>query len=242
MAGFKSRSVLRQVMAGERNIAADSIDKFVKGLGLNNEEAKFFRNLVLLNQSKSPERRQYYAGEIFKLKSYRKANPLRESQFNYFNHWYFVVIRELAYLPNFKNDPEWIANQINPPISVGEAKYAVEELLKLGFLIRKGGNLVPSEGWLTTTDEVTSSAIAAYHRSLIKLGAESMERFPRDVRDISGQTFAVSLKTAKTLKEMIQVFRKEIERVVSKETPDSSPDAVYQLNFQLFPVAGELDE
>jgi len=241
LAGFKSRSVLQQVMNGERNIAPTSIAKFTKALKLNKEAAVFFKNLVLFNQATSPEEKRQFAQEIIKSKAYQRSNPIGEAQYNYASHWYFVAIRELAALPGFKAESVWIAKHVFPSISVPEAKYAVDELIKLGYLKRDNeGGLRATEGWLATADEVTSAAIIDYHRAMLNRASESIERFPREKRDISAQTFGVSPKTMQTIKEMIQVFRKEIESVVSRS--DEEPDAVYQLNFQFFPIAGVDDD
>jgi uncharacterized protein (TIGR02147 family) len=240
LAGFKSRSVLRQVMAGERNIAPGSIAKFIKALKLGKEQALFFQNLVLLNQASSADEKLRFTEEIMKIKKYRQSNPLSESQLNYFSHWYYVAIREMAYMPGFRNDPVWIASKLKPSIKVSEARRAVEELIRLGFLIAAvNGGLTPSDGWLATADEVTSPALVLYHQAMISRASESIARFTREKRDISAQTFAVSRETAKSIKEKIQAFRKEIEDIASR---DSIRDTVYQLNFQLFPIADVADE
>ena len=45
LAGFKSQSVLTQVIKGERNISLQSINKFIKALKLSKREGIFFKNL-----------------------------------------------------------------------------------------------------------------------------------------------------------------------------------------------------
>ena len=167
--------------------------------------------------------------------TYKKFHPLVEAQYNYFTRWYFVLIRELVDLPNFREYPEWIAKQIQPPISPGEAKKALEELIKLGLLQRdQKGKLIQSSTIVVTPDEVASSAIGKYHKEMMARAQESIDRVPRELRDISAQTFGISKETAKTIKEMIQNFRTNILEVVARE---QAADSIYQLNFQLFPLA-----
>jgi uncharacterized protein (TIGR02147 family) len=50
-ANLASASYLKLVMDGKRNLTEDSVEKFVTGLGLKNEEAEYFRVLVKFNQS-----------------------------------------------------------------------------------------------------------------------------------------------------------------------------------------------
>jgi uncharacterized protein (TIGR02147 family) len=234
VAGFKSPNILKLVMDGDRNLAPESIDQFAKGFKLNKEESHFFRNLVLLNQSKTSEQKQQYAEEIMKSRAYKKTHPLKESQYNFFGRWYSVLVRELVGLPAFKEDYDWIASQIQPSISAAEARRVVEELITLGLLIRdEQGQLKQNSKNVGTPDEVTSSVIANCHRELMKRASESIDTVPREKRDISALTFTVSEPTAAKIKEIIQKVRKEIMELAAH---DGSPDSIYQLNFQLFPL------
>jgi uncharacterized protein (TIGR02147 family) len=237
IAGFKSHSVLRQVMEGQRNLAAPSIAKFTMALKLNREEAEYFRNLVLFNQATSTEEKQIYAEEILRSKGYKRYHsPLLASQYNYFSHWYFVVVRELVGLPGFKEDMEWISKEINPAISTSEAKTALEELEKLGLIVRdKSGKLTQADAHLETPDEVVSSSFAKCHKDFIKRAGESIDTVSREKRDISGVTFGMSVEAMEKIKERIHAFRKEIVDIASQH-PD--PNSVYQLNLQIFPLAG----
>jgi uncharacterized protein (TIGR02147 family) len=234
-AGFKACNVLKLVMDGKRNISPHSIEKFAKGLKLTKTETLFFKYLVLFNQSTNSEERGALAEELIKQKSFKKIYPMKESQFNFYRYWYFTPIREMIGLPDFKEDPEWIAKRLTPPITPEEAKRALDELTKLGLIARDAtGSLRQTEMHLKTDDEVTSSSIATFHRQMLGLASESIDLVSRDKRDISAQTFTVSQATARKIKEKVQSFRKEIIDMVVHDAED--PDAVYQLNLQLFPL------
>jgi uncharacterized protein (TIGR02147 family) len=239
VAGFKSSGVFNQVLSGKRNIAPQSISKFVKALRLNQEEGFFFKNLVLLNQSKTAEERQHYARELLRSKNYRKIHPLNASQFNYFARWYYVVIREMVTLEGFKEDYNWISRQIMPPISSNEARKAIEELIKLQLLSRTSqGKLVLTEPHITTADEVAMGSVAQYHKVMIDKAAQSIDTIPREKRELSAITLGMSAETAHKVKEMIQNFRKSIVEFISKEANSTK---VYQINMHLFPLV-DLDE
>jgi len=234
MAGFKSSGVFNQVMSGKRNIAPHSIEKFVRALKLNSEESHFFKNLVLLNQSREAAEKQRFARELLKSRSYRKIHPLNSSQFNYFAKWYFIVIRELVDLKCFREDYSWISKTIDPPITTIEAERAVKELLKLGLLTRNSkGRLVQTNPNISTTDEVSGSSVAHYHKEMSNRAVQSIDNVSREKRELSAITLGMSLETAKKIKEMIQSFRKRVVEVVSQ---GSKPSAVYQINLQLFPL------
>jgi uncharacterized protein (TIGR02147 family) len=235
IAGFSSSNFLMLVMNGRRNLSPESAGQIARGLKLNKEETEFFANLVRLNQAKAAEDRQLYAQALVRSRTFKKLHPLKESQFNYYKHWYFVLVRELVGLPGFKEDPEWISARTIPQITPAEARRAIEELLALG-LIKRGprGRLVQSEAKITTSDEVASGSIAHFHREMMKRAAEAIDAVPRENREVSSVTFLTSRESARKVKEMIQNFRKEIVQVLSGA---ETPDCVYQLNFQLFPLA-----
>lgn len=234
LAGCKSSATLKRVMDGSRNLSEKGIEGFCKALRLNREEADFFKQLVQLNQAKTSLEKAVFTREILRSRTYRKFHPLKESQFHYYTKWYFIVIREMANLPQFQEDPEWIARHVLPAITPKQAEDAIKELLKLGLLTRDSqGRLTQANTVLITPDEVTAAVVADYHRESMRKAAESIDLVQRENRDISAVTFRVSKETAKRIKEKIQKFRRDIADEASKE---SSPEEIYQLNLQLFPL------
>jgi uncharacterized protein (TIGR02147 family) len=239
LAGFSSPNFLKLVMDNKRNLSRPGARKIAQGLKLNKDAARFFEYLVLFNQAVTAVDKERYAKQLIASRSYRKSHPLHELQFNYFAKWYYIPIRELASLEGFREDPAWIAAQILPPIQPHEAKRALHELLKLGILQRDaGGKIGLANLNIATGDEVTQSSVAQFHREMLKRAAESIDRIPRENRDISSITMGMAAHTARKIKEKIQEFRKEIVALVSE---DKDPNTVYQLNFQLFPLAKVLD-
>jgi uncharacterized protein (TIGR02147 family) len=234
LAGFQSPNFLKRVMDGERNLTLLSIEKFAKALKLNKDESFFFRNLVLLNQSRSTEEKQAYAEQLLKSQTYKKIFPLKESQFKYYNQWYFIPIRELIGLPGFKEDPGWIARKLVPEISPQEAQKAIDELLKMGLVDRDAnGRLRLTQTHIKTDDQVISASLAHYHREMAKKAGDSIDLIPREKREISSVTLPVSEKTLKKIKELVKKLQVEIVAAASSE---EGPQSVCQINFQIFPL------
>ena len=233
-AGFTSPNFLKLIIEGKRNLSGESVQKLVGSLKLNRNESDFFRNLVLLNQSTLVEERRFYAEQLLRSREYRKLHPLKPAQHAYYSRWYLVPIRELVATSHFREDAEWIAHALQPQISTADARKAIETLLELGLLKRdEKGKLIQSESLLSTGDEVTSAAVGKFHKEMIQKGSEAIDRFASEDRDISALTLGVSRKGAQQIKQMIQRFRKEILSIASQEL---NADAVYQINFQFFPV------
>ncbi|MGZ3826893.1 MAG: TIGR02147 family protein [Bdellovibrio sp.] len=235
VAGFSSPSFLKLVMDGKSNLSTQSIQKFSKALKHNKDEAKFFYHLVLLNQATNSTEKQLHATEILKSVNYRKIHPLSGSLFSYISKWYFVVIKEMVDLKDFKEDPAWIAAKLKNAITVHEVKSAIDEMIALGILMRDSeGKLLQSKTFIMTADEVTSSSAAQFHRDMMKKAGESIDNVPRNKRELSALTVGVSAETALTIKNMIQEFRHKIMDLCME---DKTPEAVYQVNLHLFPLA-----
>jgi uncharacterized protein (TIGR02147 family) len=234
IAGFKSGSFFQLVIKGERNLTEESIEKISNALKFNREERFFFRNLVLMNQATSTDERQSYADELIRSREYKKLHPLSEAQFSFYSQWYLAAIHEIVSLPHFKEDAQWIAASLKPPIAPKQAEKALEELLKLGLLKRdENGRLRRSEPIVTTPDEVVSAYLAHFHKEMLKKAGESIDRFTRDKREITGVTFSGSTKKVAQIKEIIRRCRKEILELTND---DPENHAVFQLNFQFFPL------
>lgn len=231
-AGLTSPNFLKLVMDGKRNLGTDGIGCFAKALHLNKEQSAYFENLVHFNQSHTDEERNEWYRRLSASKKYREMKEIEKDYFVYFSHWYYVAVRELVLLPDFKEDPDWIARRLFPPITTREAAAALELLQKLGLLKRdKKGRLAQSDRTITTAREVQSLAVANFHRQMIQRAMESIERVDRNKRDVSALTVALSKEKFQEAKRRIQEFRRELNVLLSEEGP---VDSVYQINFQIF--------
>jgi uncharacterized protein (TIGR02147 family) len=234
LAGFKSSNFIKFVIDGKSNVSAESATSLAKAMKLTNEETHYFTNLVLFNQSTSSEERHRHAQELLSSRTVRKIFPLKEALFHYTTKWYLSVFRGLVGLSGFREDPEWISQNLQPPVSPAEVRRGFEELIMLGLLKRnEQGQLIQTASNVASDDEVALSSVAQFHREMMKRASESIDRVPREKRDISGITIGMSAETAKKVKEKTQQFRKEIVEIASQ---DRSATSIYQFNVQLFPL------
>ncbi len=231
-AGLSSPNFLQLVMEGKRNLGPDGTKSFAKALHLNKEETAYFENLVHFNQSSTDDERNEWYKRLSTSRKYREIREIEKDYFVYWSHWYYAAVRELVLLPDFKEEPDWIARRLSPPITVKEAKAALELLQKMGFVTRdKLGRLIQAERNITSAREVQSLAISNFHRQMMKLASESIERAPADKRDVSSLTLALSREKFQEAKRRIQEFRRELNVLLSE---DGKSDSVYQINFQIF--------
>lgn len=234
-AGLSSSNFLKLVMDGKRNLGPPTVDKFVKALKLDAEEATFFADLVALDQAQSVADKNRAFERVAANRRFRAARRLEGPLFKYLSHWYYPAVRELAGRADFVEDPRWIAKQLMPPITTQQARAAVGTLTELGLLVADAsGRLVRGDTSLTTGHEVRSIVIPAYHRQMIERAADSLERVAPEERDVSALTMCIKCSSLADLKQRVHRFREEmLERSDSEE----GPQQVYQLCIQLFPLS-----
>lgn len=234
-AGVSSPNYLKLVIEGKRSLSAKMAERFATACSLDADASRYFAHLVGFNQAKtSVERAQFY-DKLTGFQRYRQAHKLELAHAAYYSDWYMPAIRELAASAHFREDPEWIADQLIPKIAPLQAQRALETLTDLGLLVRSPeGKLVQADALVSTGPETRGLHIAAFHRAMTQRAIESIDLVPAPERDISSLTLCLGRGGLQTLKERLQRVRRELLELSAMET---DPEQVVQVNFQLFPLS-----
>lgn len=239
-AGFKSKGLLFNVMKGKRPLSSANIIGLCHALKLDRHEAEYFENLVAFNQAGGLLERNHYFEKLSAIKTQGKTawkpQLVRNDQFEFYSKLHNSVIRSLIDLHGFKGDYERLAKTVRPRITPGQARKSVALLERLGFVKkRKDRSYMIADKAIATPPEVESLAVQNLHREAGELGLKALNELPKERRNITGMTLGISKDLYKTICEEIREFRKHLLQIA--ET-DEKADAVYQLNFQFFPVSG----
>lgn len=232
-AGFASPNFLKLVINNHRNLTAKSIAKMAIGFKLTNPERDYFENMVFMCQAKTHTDRNHYYRKMMNLKVRNGVHRLAKASYDYFSKWYLPVIREVVLFEDRKLTASMIAKCLNPRISTKEAEKALATLVELK-LIHKGsdGRWQQTNEIVTTGAEVKSMIIGNFHREMLRLAEESIERFPSEERDITSVTISINHAKMKHIKERCAAFRKELLEM----TCGLNADQVIQINIQAFPL------
>lgn len=234
-AGFSSPNVLKRVMDGSRSLTDTSIAAFVKALKLSRTEADFFKHMVLFNQAKTHEEKDYHYRHLIRSKAIGHLKTLECDQYDYYSVWYHAVIRELIVSPEWDGRFESIAKKIFPSLKVEDVKASVELLKRLGMirLESKTKRYIQCDAVITTGAEATQVSLHNYHQSVLKLVSVLLPRLPAENRDVSVLTLGIKKGRFEEIKAMVQNFRRELLRHVADDT---TPEEVCLLAMQLVPV------
>jgi uncharacterized protein (TIGR02147 family) len=234
-AGVSAPNYLKLVIEGKRSLSSKMAERFAHACGLDTEASRFFVHLVAFNQAKTTADRAQAYDKLTAFHRYRQAHKLEIAHAAYYSDWFMPAIRELAASRLFREDPEWIADQLVPRITPLQAQRALETLIELGLLVRtSSGRLEQADTLVSTGPEARGLHIVAFHRAMTQRAMESIDLVPSPERDISSLTLCVGRGGLKALKERLQRVRRELLELSALET---EPEQVVQVNFQLFPLS-----
>jgi uncharacterized protein (TIGR02147 family) len=234
-AGFGSPVFLKLVIEGKRNLSRASIEKFCKALQLTKKEALYFKNLALFDQAKTADEKQEHYAVLRSIENTVIEKVLEADQYDYFENWYNVVIRELITLFDFRDDYDLLGRSVYPPIAPVQAEKSAELLKRLNLIReKKDGTYEQTDFAITTSGEIGLLAVRRFNQEMVALAARTIDRLPRDKRNVSGITIGISPSMYNIICSEIAAFK---DRVVSLVNRDEERSRVFQLNVQLFPMS-----
>ena len=230
----RTRSYFTDVLSGKR-LTGTFVDRFVMSLGLDREEARYFRVLVKFNQAETPEERELAFDQLVALnRTPRHALDLR--QYAYYKSWWNGAIRALLATERYGNDPERVGKDLVPSITPGEARSSLELLLDLG-LIQEGddGILRPTERNLATPEGSRDELVRQLQIQQLELAQRSLLAPPDPERKVFTNTVSVSQDAWDMILQRLERFREEVRSIVHRDP--EPPVRVAQVTLTLLPLS-----
>lgn len=232
--GIKSRSFLRLVCMGEKDLSTSSALRVAQAMGLEGAEAEFFLVLVDLNNAEDPREKALHLDRLKRIAPPSRRTILSVQQYELFETWWMIPLWETVCAVDCGEDWAFLGSQLDPAIPGDQAEHGVRLLLDLGLLERQGdGRYLRRETSLHTQEEVRSRAVRRYQDTLMEKAREALSRMPTTSRHISTLTFGVDEEGHRKILERIKALRSEIVDIAQAH---SDVDRVIQLNLQLFPL------
>jgi uncharacterized protein (TIGR02147 family) len=231
--GLTSPNFILMVIQGKRNLTRTLAFKISSELKHDPKESEYFECMVGFSQAESVSEKNSYFIRMAEFRSTVKVDLINENQYDYYSNWYNLVVREIITDPDFTGDMKWLARQLHPRISEVQARHSVELLIKLGLVHKNGKGYSRQSALLSTGPQVSSLAIANFHRTMTQLAANAMDTVPIEDRNITACTVNISHNGFEQIKEIIAECRRKIMSIAEAET---ELERVYQVNFHLFPV------
>ncbi len=231
--GFKSKGFVTQIIQGKSNIPKDKIRKFGEALGLKKKELEYFELLVLFGQARNNRtKNELFLKLVSKFRT--RIRHIGPEKYEFYSKWYYSAIRSLLGYYRFDGDYRKLAQQLNPPITPGQARKAVELLERLKLIEKKGdGCYHLTDRIISTGDTVGAMALVNFQQATMDLAKEAVEKMPKSLRHSSTLTLGLSAEGYRAVVEKLNILRRELLDIAWY---DRNIDRVIQVNFHAFPL------
>jgi uncharacterized protein (TIGR02147 family) len=237
--GFKSGGHFSLILDGKANISITFIERIARFIGLSKKEAGYFQNMVLFNQAKRHDDKKRYFEHMM---SYTDAvvRIVDAAQYEFYDKWYYSALRELCALYPLSDNSDFaqIGRMLEPPITEAQARRAFALLKRLELIhVDETGFYHPKDRHISTGYDASSLSINTFILNALDLAKQSIDRFPREERNLSWLSLSVSEEGYASIVEELRQTRRRIMTIVEN---DKKTDRVYLLNYQLIPLSKRL--
>ena len=233
-AGFDA-SMFNKILQGKRNLTARLVSVFADIFCSDAREKSYFADMVAFNQAKNHSESRQYLEKLVATKECKVENVAKD-QFEYFDHWYHAVVRELVTFYPYVGDDAALGLMVRPPITASQVRSSIALLERLSMIKKnpETGFYEQTQGLISSGSESYSTAVNSYIQQNLNVAQDAMDRFGRGERNLSTLAFACDESTYSELVEMVRRFRRE---VLAKVGQCEKPNRVFQLGMQLFPLS-----
>jgi uncharacterized protein (TIGR02147 family) len=235
-AGFASSSFFSHIVSGKRNLSIESVQKLAQALEIKNKEAEYFEYLVFFNQARTAEEKEDFLKKMERVRKTSSYYKLHHKQYAYFDEWYMPVLRELVCMVPWLGDYKVLAQCFDPAISVDKVRKAIEFMVEAGILLQEGENYKQSTDIISTAG-MPAAIYQKTRKEYIFKAIQATEVLDKKLCSISSVTASMSEVGYKKMCRLVDEMRRTI---LEEAVHDESPEAVYQFNFQLYPLTRKM--
>ncbi len=226
-----SASFLSKVISGKRKLTQTQRLNFAQAMELGASERQYWDLLVQFNQAKSMAERNHFFTELAKYRG-SKAKTIGQSQYRFFDNWYYQAVWAFVGMRPGVREPEIIARNLNPKISAAQVSEALKCLESLALVKKTANGYRVTERHISTEKEIHDLATRRQILEMNRLGMEMLDQVNAKDREYNSLTMYLSKKGFEAVKERILSFREELRDLVERDTEE---DRIYTLCMQLFP-------
>lgn len=134
-AGFGSRTYLRLLIAGRRNLSPAMAERCARGLGLDVEETAHFHALVAFTQAKDPAAREAARRHLARLRAAKGVVVMERSRRREFLDGIAnLLVLGMSRAKGFRPEGRWISRRFRGRITPAQAAAALSRLSGWGYL------------------------------------------------------------------------------------------------------------
>ncbi len=236
--GLKSRSFLRLVLIGKRNLTEETAELFAKTLRLNALEKNYFMNLVKLHRATTLEEKEVSSRELaklrqkFALKSHSITEIQQKDLYDFLSSYKIPRLQVLLNMKDLKKTEGNLSQIMKIKESELTSLLQILERLELAYK-DESQQWQANESKLMTPDLLGNVALQSFHKKSLTEAIDSIT-LPKETRRFQSLVLAM---TQEQFVELHQDIRQHLELLLKKfENQQSGEQKVYQINFNIIPV------
>jgi uncharacterized protein (TIGR02147 family) len=229
---------IAKVLAGSEHLSQRSLDPFAKLCRLSSRESEYFTALVVLAKAKGTRERAEAFERAMSLKSPARKT-LGERQLAYYARWWHAPVRSALGLLGKRATAGRVAKMLRPEVTLAEVEASISLLKDLGLVRRAAHGWELYDAFVSSPPEGAKAAVRGYQAAVLELAKDAIEAHPPERRDISTLTLSFDSRDLPLVRERLAAVR---DSLIQLSMEAEKPDAVYQVNMQVFPLTIQLDE
>jgi uncharacterized protein (TIGR02147 family) len=222
-----SVALLSLVAKGKRPLTEENIDIWAPTFKWNSQEISWLKQLVLLEHS-SVDAKKVAMESLAKFKTYNENSPDEVLTFKYLKKWWNVAIREMSELKDFKEDENWIQEQLIFKVPIIEIRKSLNFLNKHKLLAKYG-----DFRRLNCQGNIYKLSLSTFHEQMLDNAVKAIYKVNSEDRYILGQTLAID---GCNFQEAKKILEEALEKVVLLGKNEKNSNGVYHFSFLGFPV------
>lgn len=236
-----SHTLLVMLLQGKRGLRVKHAGPIARGLNLSSQERLFLQALIQFDCATDAEEKHLCSLWLADLHPERQFQTRQIEEFLVISHWLHMAIFAMTDLKDLEGTAESLQKRLHTKVDANQVQAALERMINLGLIEKTpSGQLRSTCQNLTTPDDIANEGARKYHKGVMELAADALDKLPLDKREFQSFALAVEKKKIPVAKEMIRKFRNQFVKAMASEAGDE----VYQMNLQFFqltesPEAGE---
>jgi uncharacterized protein (TIGR02147 family) len=231
--GASSAGWFSDILSGRIALTSAHLVRLGKLMDLRPSELDYLESMVNYAQAASTEDGERHYRRLLSVRE-TKMETVGTERFEFYTQWWHSAIRELLFFYDFDGDYQALAVKLLPPIKPAQARKSISLLVQLGFIKKNAQQKFrPTDVALRKDTTNKSGHLLDLLKTQSHLGTLALDRMDKDARDISALTLSLSKEGFEKARVEIRALRK---RLLDLTEEDIKPEAVYQCNFQMFPI------
>jgi uncharacterized protein (TIGR02147 family) len=220
---------LSEVLSGKKNLSAEASMKITSALKLSIKESEYFRILVQIELTKSPEVKLDLTKKIESFFPKKRSENLTLDAFRTISDWYHIAAVEITHLADLLS-AESISKHFGIPRLEANAVLGRLERLELIEKDISGKYLKVTDNPVVSS-EAPNEALRNFHRQTLSKAIETLDHQDNKEKFIGSETMAFD---PDDLPKVTQALEECFSKVLDIASKSKNKKRVYHLGIQFF--------